>query len=358
MQNKILYTGGTFDLFHYGHVNFLKQCKKLCDTVVVALNTDEFVSQYKQPTIMNYHEREKALLSCPYVSKVIPNLSGQDSKPTILSVRPDIIAIGDDWAHKDYYKQMNFTQEWIEEQGMVLVYIPYTKGISSSEIRKRILNSKVKKNETAFVICCKESTFIYECVDSIKNNYSDDVDIIIVDSCSNDKKYMELKNKHSNLFIEDVCNQNYEYGAILHGFKKYNGYQKYIFIQDALRIKSKIPEIENLKDDEVYFFGDNAKTSGWTADPEAKDFLYKNHPNFPKNSENLFLIAEWNCFSINKKTFEKVINSEIFLSVHPPSEKIGSRMWERVWPTIFSSNNIELKTINEYLYFKLFGSRQ
>jgi glycerol-3-phosphate cytidylyltransferase-like family protein len=74
------------------------------------------------------------------VRSVIPNEGGSDSKPAILSVKPDIIAIGDDWAKKDYYKQMNFTQEWLEEQGIVLVYIPYTRGISSSDIRKRILS--------------------------------------------------------------------------------------------------------------------------------------------------------------------------------------------------------------------------
>ena len=91
MENKVLYTGGTFDLFHYGHVNFLRQCNRLCSNVVVALNTDEFVTQYKGKPIMTYVEREKSLLSCPYVSKVIPNLSGADSKPTILSVNPDIV---------------------------------------------------------------------------------------------------------------------------------------------------------------------------------------------------------------------------------------------------------------------------
>lgn len=143
MENKVLYTGGTFDLFHYGHVNFLRQCSRLCSNVVVALNTDEFVAEYKCQPIMTYAEREKSLLSCPYVSKVIPNLSGSDSKPTILSVKPDVVAIGDDWAHKDYYKQMNFTQEWLEEQGIVLVYIPYTRGISSSDIKKRILSSRI-----------------------------------------------------------------------------------------------------------------------------------------------------------------------------------------------------------------------
>ena len=137
-MNKVLYTGGTFDLFHYGHVNFLKKCHSICDNVVVALNTDEFISQYKSKSILTYAEREASLLECKYVSKVVPNVFGQDSKPTILSINPDIIAVGDDWCHKDYYSQMNFTQEWLDNHNVTLVYIPYTKGISTTEIKARI----------------------------------------------------------------------------------------------------------------------------------------------------------------------------------------------------------------------------
>ena len=137
-MNKVLYTGGTFDLFHYSHVNFLKKCHSICDNVVVALNTDEFISQYKSKSILTYAEREASLLECKYVSKVVPNVFGQDSKPTILSINPDIIAVGDDWCHKDYYSQMNFTQEWLDNHNVTLVYIPYTKGISTTEIKARI----------------------------------------------------------------------------------------------------------------------------------------------------------------------------------------------------------------------------
>ena len=135
---KVLYTGGTFDLFHYGHVNFLKKCHSICDNVVVALNTDEFISQYKSTPILTYTEREQSLLECKYVSKVVPNVFGQDSKPTILSVNPDIIAVGDDWCHKDYYAQMDFTQQWLDDRNITLIYVPYTKGISTTEIRARI----------------------------------------------------------------------------------------------------------------------------------------------------------------------------------------------------------------------------
>lgn len=138
---KKLYTGGTFDIFHYGHVNFLRQCSKLAEEIIVSLNTDEFIQSYKGvPPIMSYDEREKSLRSCKYVSDVIPNVGGSDSKPAILSVKPDIIAIGDDWAKKDYYKQMQFTQKWLDDNNILLVYLAYTEGISTTEIKKRIKN--------------------------------------------------------------------------------------------------------------------------------------------------------------------------------------------------------------------------
>ena len=137
---KILYTGGTFDLFHFGHVEFLKKCRMISDKVVVALNMDEFVSEYKSAPIMSYNERKRSLLNCQYVDEVTPNLYGADSKPTILLVKPQIIAIGDDWAHKDYFKQMQFTKEWLDIHNIVLLYIPYCEDISTSEIKRRLVS--------------------------------------------------------------------------------------------------------------------------------------------------------------------------------------------------------------------------
>jgi glycerol-3-phosphate cytidylyltransferase len=137
---KTLYTGGTFDLFHFGHVEFLKKCKMISDKVIVALNTDQFVSEYKHPPIMSFSERKRSLLNCQYVDEVVPNICGANSKPSILYVKPQIIAIGDDWAHKDYFKQMQFTREWLDEKEIVLVYIPYCQDISTTELKKRLLN--------------------------------------------------------------------------------------------------------------------------------------------------------------------------------------------------------------------------
>jgi glycerol-3-phosphate cytidylyltransferase len=140
-MNKLLYTGGTFDLFHYGHVNFLKKCYSICSNIIVALNSDDFVKKYKEKPIFDYQEREKSLLECQYVNKVIKHDNHFDSKSTIESVKPDIIAVGDDWCRKDYYKQMGFSQEWLDENNITLIYIPYTRGVSTSEIKNRIINN-------------------------------------------------------------------------------------------------------------------------------------------------------------------------------------------------------------------------
>lgn len=134
----VVYTGGTFDLFHAGHVNFLYKCSQLGE-VVVALNEDEFIERYKgKAPVMSYEERATVLQSCIYVDRVIPNRGGADSKPTIEEVNPDIIAIGTDWARKDYYQQMQFSQDWLDEMDISLIYIPYAHGISTTDIKARL----------------------------------------------------------------------------------------------------------------------------------------------------------------------------------------------------------------------------
>lgn len=132
-----VYTGGTFDLFHAGHVNFLKRCSEI-GSVTVGLNTDEFIHLYKgKYPWMSYSERRAVLEACRWVDEVVPNKWGKDSRPTILDAQPDIVAIGSDWARKDYYKQMMFDQDWLDENNIMLLYIPYTSGISTTELKER-----------------------------------------------------------------------------------------------------------------------------------------------------------------------------------------------------------------------------
>jgi glycerol-3-phosphate cytidylyltransferase len=137
----IIYTEGTFDLLHYGHLNFLRQCKQLAGQdglVIVGVNSDEFTTKYKGQPILNLDERCLALEGCKYVDKVYRSFRGATNAPQILENKPDIVAVGSDWAKKDIYKQYGLTPEWFEEQGILLVYLPYTETISATEIKERI----------------------------------------------------------------------------------------------------------------------------------------------------------------------------------------------------------------------------
>lgn len=136
-----IYTGGTFDIPHLGHYNFFKQVKELFPDswLIVALNTDEFIKEFKGSLpLFSYEERERFLKMIPFVDTVIVNTHGADSKPTISMVEPNVIAIGNDWLEKNYCKQMGFDAKWLREKNISLVYLPYTDGISTTEIKKRI----------------------------------------------------------------------------------------------------------------------------------------------------------------------------------------------------------------------------
>ncbi len=142
----IVYTGGTFDLFHVGHVRLLKHCRDYAGIngpVVVAVNTDEFAASYKDAPICPLAERMEMVAACKWVDRVTVNYGGADSKPVIEAVAPDLIVVGDDWENKDYCGQMGFTDEWLNEHNIRLRYVPYTGHVSTTIIKLRIRENQL-----------------------------------------------------------------------------------------------------------------------------------------------------------------------------------------------------------------------
>lgn len=140
----IVYTGGSFDLFHIGHLELLQACRQLAGPdgrVVVSLNTDEFISAYKgRPAVQSFAVRAEMLRACRLVDMVVANIGGADSKPAIEVVRPDLLVIGDDWLdpgndERRYHAQLGVTPEWLAERGLGIAYIPRTRGTSTTRLR-------------------------------------------------------------------------------------------------------------------------------------------------------------------------------------------------------------------------------
>ena len=136
-MEKIVYVIGVFDLFHKGHVELLKRARKLGDKLIVAVNGDDMVAQYKRRPIINEENRLSVVEACKFVDEAFI-IREFDNKPYILKHKINIIVHGSDWTGDSYMDQIRLTQDFVDKHNIKFDFIPYTKGISSSDIIKKI----------------------------------------------------------------------------------------------------------------------------------------------------------------------------------------------------------------------------
>ena len=130
-------TIGTFDLLHVGHVRHFKAAAKL-GKLTVAVNTDAFAARYKRKPVQPLAERKELVGSVRWVEHVLTNYGNEDSRWIIEAVQPRFLVHGDDWTGLSYLIQLGVTQDWLDSQGVELVYLPYTKGVSTTQILERL----------------------------------------------------------------------------------------------------------------------------------------------------------------------------------------------------------------------------
>jgi glycerol-3-phosphate cytidylyltransferase len=95
---KKVITYGTFDLFHWGHLEMLRRAKALGDHLTVAVSTDAFTTQEKHKTCAGpYAARAAIVEAIRYVDCVIPEETWQQKADDVRQHHIDIFVIGDDW---------------------------------------------------------------------------------------------------------------------------------------------------------------------------------------------------------------------------------------------------------------------
>ena len=123
-------TYGTFDLFHFGHLELLRRAKELGDQLVVAVSTDEFNRIKRKKCVYPYEHRFKIVEAIQYVDKVIPEKNWEQKRKDIISNKIQIFTIGDDWEGK-FDELSNICK---------IVYIERTKGISTSNLKENLVS--------------------------------------------------------------------------------------------------------------------------------------------------------------------------------------------------------------------------
>ena len=137
----IVYTVGTFDLLHVGHLALLNHCKLLGDILVVGVASDAVVKMYKPNVpIVPLEQRVEMLeaLSCVDIVRPYHQLEYVSG---CKAVGVDIFVVGEDWGKKPHNLDVN---NYLRKMGKKIAQVTYNSRTSSTKIKKIVLAQSQK----------------------------------------------------------------------------------------------------------------------------------------------------------------------------------------------------------------------
>ena len=146
---KVGFNCSTFDLFHAGHVTMLREEKRNCDYLIVALQVDPTTDRpdTKNKPIMSVYERFVCVSACKYVDEVIVYHTEEDLLNLLKTQHIDIRFLGDEYKTKDFTGK-----QWCLDRGIELFYHERQHPYSSSSLRQRVYDAeleRIKKHENS-----------------------------------------------------------------------------------------------------------------------------------------------------------------------------------------------------------------
>ena len=140
-NNKIVYLTLSGEMIHHGHINLIQKAQKY-GSLIVGLLTDKAITENKSLPLLNWEQRKKILQNINGVKKVIIQNEWDDAI-NISKIKPNFVIHGDDWKFSDK-KLRSSVIKALNQYGGKLIEIPYTKNISISDIKNKI----IKKTNT------------------------------------------------------------------------------------------------------------------------------------------------------------------------------------------------------------------
>ena len=136
MKQKKVYVAMSADILHIGHLNLIKNAANYGELTVGVL-TDKAIASYKRLPVLNYDIRSKTVEQIKGVEKVIPQ-NTLDYTKNLEEIKPDYVLHVDDWKVGVQSKTRENVIKVLEKWGGELIEIPYTSGISSTQINENL----------------------------------------------------------------------------------------------------------------------------------------------------------------------------------------------------------------------------
>ena len=138
MGEKLVYTVLCADYLHIGHINIINKSSAL-GKLIVGVLTDEAIASYKRVPMLPFEKRKETIKNIKGVWKVVPQET-LDYTKNLKKYKPDIVTNGDDWREGPQKETRKKVIDVLKEWNGKLIEFPYTKGISSTKIIKKVHN--------------------------------------------------------------------------------------------------------------------------------------------------------------------------------------------------------------------------
>ena len=133
-MTKTVYVAMSADLVHPGHLNIIRRAGEL-GSVTIGLLTDAAIASYKRLPYMTFEQRKEVLENIKGVEQVVAQET-LDYVPNLKRYQPDYVVHGDDWQEGVQKDVRQGVIDTLVEWGGELVEVPYTKGISSTQLHE------------------------------------------------------------------------------------------------------------------------------------------------------------------------------------------------------------------------------
>ena len=136
IQIMLIYTVGTWDLLHVGHLALLQHCKTLGDTVAVGVASDEVVASYKKNVpVVPLEQRMEMLKALRCVDIVVPYYELEYTS-ACKELDVDIFVIGEDWGNAPHNIEV---EAFLKSKDKSIVQVEYNAQTSSTKIKEKTI---------------------------------------------------------------------------------------------------------------------------------------------------------------------------------------------------------------------------
>ncbi|HHX66463.1 MAG TPA: phosphoenolpyruvate mutase [Gallicola sp.] len=203
-ETKTVYAAMSADVVHNGHINIINEASKYGD-VIIGLLTDETIATYKRVPLLDFETRKQIFENIKGVTKVVKQ-DTLDYTKNLKKLKPDYVIHGDDWRTGIQSKVRDTVIKVLEEIGGELIEVPYTKGVSATDLEKklRIFNSTpdVRRSKLRTLLKLKKPITVMEASNGLTGLIVENIKI-------EDNKKAEIK-EFDAMWVSSLCDSTFK----------------------------------------------------------------------------------------------------------------------------------------------------